>query len=181
MNNEYGNSIFIIKKVERHKNNDNLENYGIISKKGKTLLFFSLISVLLIFLSNYILSSDWYYALKLAVLINPKANTDLINLPTLIMNINWILIIIITILSIIFYFTEKKTSWNYKIYTLNIFAGILNILFGNVGIIPYIYLVNIIFYSFKNISIKNKNRIGIISDILLIFLSLAVILFNVLV
>lgn len=40
MNNEYGNSIFIIKKVERHKNNDNLENYGIISKKGKTLLFF---------------------------------------------------------------------------------------------------------------------------------------------
>ena len=119
--------------------------------------------------------------MKLAVLINPKANTDLINLPTLIMNINWILIIIITILSIIFYFTEKKTSWNYKIYTLNIFAGILNILFGNVGIIPYIYLVNIIFYSFKNISIKNKNSIGIVSDILLIFLSLVVILFNILV
>ena len=157
----------------------NINNYHKnISKKGRIMMFIVLISTIIIFFDNFITSTDWFTNLRLQAVINGDEQLKLAleTFSELIIVINWLLVFIITILSLIFLNIDKKNQKSNSIYTWYIVAGILHIIFGTVGLTPIIYSVATLTSSIKNKQYNKMNNLnGKGDNILIIFSSLLII------
>lgn len=155
---------------------NNLNNKG-ISKKGKIMMFIVLISTLIIFFDNFITSMDWFWELQQQATMNQDEQLKLAlqTFKDLIVVINWSIVLIITILSIIFLINDQKKQHNVRAYEWYIMAGISHILIGTVGLTPIIYSVSTLVFALKNkknniidnLSIKSDNILIAFSSILI--------------
>lgn len=155
---------------------NNLNNKG-ISKKGKIMMFIVLISTLIIFFDNFITSMDWFWELQQQAAMNQDEQLKLAlqTFKDLIVVINWSIVLIITILSIIFLINDQKKQHNVRAYEWYIMAGISHILIGTVGLTPIIYSVSTLVFALKN---KKNNKIDYLSiksdNILIAFSSILI-------
>ena len=80
-----------------------------LSKCGKVMMYIILVCTLLIVFDNLITSSDWYTNLYIYASINRNelVRTALKNLKELIEVVNWLLILVLTIINAIFFFKDK--------------------------------------------------------------------------
>lgn len=151
---------------------NNLNNKG-ISKKGKIMMFIVLISTLIIFFDNFITSMDWFWELQQQATMNQDEQLKLAlqTFKDLIVVINWSIVLIITILSIIFLINDQKKQHNVRAYEWYIIAGILHILIGTVGLTPIIYSVSTLVFALKNKKNNKIDNLSIKSDNILIAFS----------
>lgn len=151
---------------------NNLNNKG-ISKKGKIMMFIVLISTLIIFFDNFITSMDWFWELQQQAAMNQDEQLKLAlqTFKDLIVVINWSIVLIITILSIIFLINDQKKQYNVRAYEWYIMAGILHILIGTVGLTPIIYSVSTLVFALKNKKNNKIDNLSIKSDNILIAFS----------
>lgn len=158
-NNTFNSSLSINKNVNSNFYNVNNEiNKKILSKKAKILMFSVLISTLIIFFDKLILSMDWYTNLLVQAILNHDEQLKLVldYLDELVNIINWTIVLIITIISIIFFKKDKQMKNNTDIYIWYIVNGILHIIIGTIGLTPFIYSGATL-----SLSIKNKKINGI--------------------
>ena len=156
-NQQYSNSntIFDYTKLTNISNNTtNDHDSNLFSKKCKILMILTLIGALVIFLDKFITSMDWYWNLMVSTIFtrDDQLKQVLEALNNLIYVFNWVIVLIITIVSIIFLLKDKKQNKNISIYEWYIFAGLLHIFVGTVGFTSLLYSVPTLI-----ISIKNKN------------------------
>lgn len=150
--------------------NINLENKKYnnkgISKKGKVMMFIVLFSTIIIFFDNFIKSMDWFGKLQWQAIINQDEQLQLAlqTFKDLIVVVNWSIVLIITILSIIFLINDKKKQHNVGVYEWYILAGVLHIFVGTVGLTPMIYSVATLVFSLKNKKHNNSNSLSTKSD-----------------
>lgn len=155
-----------------NKENTSVEKDTIISqisKYGKVMMYIILVCTLLIIFDNLITSSDWYSNLYINASINRDelVRTALKNFKELIEVVNWLLILVLTIINVIFFFKDKKRKYYTNQYSWYILAGILNI-FGFTGLTPILYTISTLVFSIINIKRKDvKNK----SDIVLVVTS----------
>lgn len=157
---------------------------NLISKKGKILMHIVLISTLIIFFDNFITSMDWFWDMSLYAVMNKDEQLKLAleTIPKLIKVVNWLIVLIITIVSIIFLNIDKKKYYNIRAYKWYILAGILHIFVGTVGLTPILYSTATLVFSHKNkkynkVNSKSDNNIIIFSSLLIaiiIFMFVAV-------
>lgn len=140
--------------INSNINSSEEDNYKSFSKKCKILMVLTLVGALIIFLDNFITSTDWYWNLIVSTIFthNDQLKQVLESFKNLIEVFNWIIVLIITIVSVIFLFMDKKQKKNVSIYEWYIFAGLLHIFLGTIGITSILYSVSTLI-----ISIKNKN------------------------
>ncbi len=133
--------------------NPNKYKYN-LSKKSKVLMVLTLIGALILFLDKFITSMDWYWNLMVSTIFthDDQLKQTLEALNNLIDVFNWIIVLIITIVSIIFLIQDKKQKKNTSIYEWYIGVGILHIFIGTVGITSIMYCVSTLV-----IAIKDKN------------------------
>lgn len=98
-----------------NKENTSVEKDTIISqisKYGIVMMYIILVCTLLIVFDNLITSSDWYSNLYINASINRDelVRTALKNFKELIEVVNWLLILVLTIINVIFFFKDKKKS-----------------------------------------------------------------------
>ena len=163
----------INKKTSTNGNlENNLNNKG-ISKKGKIMMFIVLISALIIFFNNFITSMDWFWELQRQAAMNQDEQLKLAlqTFKDLLVVINWSIVLIITILSIIFLINDQKKQHNVRAYEWYIMAGILHILIGTVGLTPIIYSVSTLVFALKNKKNNKIDNLSIKSDNILIAFS----------
>ena len=132
-----------------------------LSKCGKVMMYIILVCTLLIVFDNLITSSDWYTNLYIYASINRNelVRTALKNLKELIEVVNWLLILVLTIINAIFFFKDKKRKYYTNQYSWYILAGILNT-FGFTGLTPILYTISTLVFSITNIKrkdVKNKS------------------------
>lgn len=161
---------------------NNTNNNKGISKKGKVIMFVVLICTLIIFFDNYITSMDWFTHLRVQAAMNHDEQLKLAldTFDESIVGINFLIVIIITILSIIFLINDKKKKNNVRTYEWYILTGVLYIFIGTIQIIAIIYSIVTLIFALKNkkhnkinnSSIKNDNTLIIFSSIIFIFLIL---------
>lgn len=151
---------------------NNLNNKG-ISKKGKIMMFIVLISTLIIFFDNFITSMDWFWELQQQATMNQDEQLKLAlqTFKDLLVVINWSIVLIITILSIIFLINDQKKQHNVRAYEWYIMAGISHILIGTVGLTPIIYSVSTLVFALKNKKNNKIDNLSIKSDNILIAFS----------
>lgn len=195
-NNSFNNSTNVIWQNEQEKSgfndhckdtfskmeeNTNLEknNNGRFSKKGKLMMLIVLFSALIIFFDNFITSMDWFWDLQFKATVNNNEELKLAlqTFKELIVVVNWVIVLVITILSIIFRTNDKKQQNNIKIYDWYIFAGFLHIFIGTIGLTPIIYSIATLTSALEN---KKNNKITNSStksdNILITFSSILIIL-----
>lgn len=163
----------INKKTSTNGNlENNLNNKG-ISKKGKIMMFIVLISTLIIFFDNFITSMDWFWELQQQAAMNQDEQLKLAlqTFKDLLVVINWSIVLIITILSIIFLINDQKKQHNVRAYEWYIMAGISHILIGTVGLTPIIYSVSTLVFALKNKKNNKIDNLSIKSDNILIAFS----------
>lgn len=185
-NNQIPNNTMDINSYQQSINetpstNVNLENNISInkgiSKKGKIMMFIVLFSTIIIFFDNFITSMDWAFNLRMQAVMNhdDQLKLALETFDELIKVVNWVIVVIITILSIIFLINDKKEQHNVRVYKWYIVAGVLHLLIGTVGLTPMIYSVVTLVFALKNkkhnitnnLSIKSNNALIIFSSILI--------------
>lgn len=132
-----------------------------ISKKGKILMFVVLISTIIIFFDVFITSMDWFWELQVQAAMNHDEQLKLVlqTFKDLIIVINWLIVLTITILSIIFRNKDKKKQKDIRFYDWYIVAGILHIFVGTIGLTPIIYSVSTLVFSLKNKKANKKKRL----------------------
>lgn len=154
---------------------DTIENgsNGYFSKKCKILISFVLISTFIIYFDNFIKSMDWWWNLRVRASItgDDQLKLALETFEELIVAINWTIVVLITILSIIFLIIDKKKKTNVNVYEWYIVAGIMHILIGTVGLTPIIFSVVTLIFVFKNRKYNKANNLSTKSDNALIILS----------
>ena len=152
---------------------NNTNNNKGISKKGKIMMFFVLFSTIIIFFDNFITSMDWFFNLRMQAVMNHDEQLKLAleTFAELIVVVNWIIVVIITILSIIFLITDKKKQHNVRAYEWYIVAGVLHILIGTVGLTPMIYSVATLVFALKNKKHNKSNNLNVKSDNALVVFS----------
>ena len=156
---------------------NNTNNNKGISKKGKIMMFVVLFSTIIIFFDNFITSMDWFWELQWQATMNQDEQLKLAlqTFKDLIVVVNWLIVLIITILSIVFLINDKKKQHNVRAYEWYIVAGILHIFIGTVGLTPMIYSVATLVFALKNkkhnksnnLSFKSDNALAIFSSILI--------------
>lgn len=153
--------------------NNNTNNNNVISKKGKVMMFIVLISTLIIFFTNFISSMDWFFNLRMQAVMNHDEQLKLAleTFAELIVVVNWLIVVIITILSIIFLIIDKKIKNNVRTYEWYIVAGVLHILIGTVGLTPMIYSVVTLVFALKNKKYNKTNNLSVKSDNALVVFS----------
>lgn len=124
------------------------------SKGCKIIIISTLIGAIIIFFDIFITSMDWYGNLLVSTIFthDEQLKQALEILRNLIDVFNWVVVLIITIVSIILLIKDKKQKKNTSIYEWYIIAGILHIFIGTVGITSIIYSVSTLL-----IVTKNKN------------------------
>ena len=152
---------------------NNTNNNKGISKKGKIMMFFVLFSTIIIFFDNFITSMDWFFNLRMQAVMNHDEQLKLAleTFAELIVVVNWIIVVIITILSIIFLITDKKKQHNVRAYEWYIVAGALHIFIGTVGLTPMIYSVATLVFALKNKKHNKSNNLSVKSDNALVIFS----------
>ena len=145
-----------------NSNNANIEKSPqIFSKASKIIMIFVLISSLIIFLDMFIMNMDWYWRLMVSTIFthDEQLHDALQNLTQLVEVFNWLIVVIITILSIIFLIRDKKKEKDTTAFKWYIIAGLLHIFIGTIGLTPLLYSVStlIISITHKN-SFLNNNK-----------------------
>lgn len=156
---------------------NNTNNNKSISKKGKVMMFIVLFSTIIIFFDNFITSMDWFWKLKWQATMNQDEQLKLAlqTFKDLIVVVNWSIILIITILSIIFLIIDKKKLHNVRAYEWYIVAGVLHILIGTVVLTPMIYSIATLVFVLKNKKHNKSNNLSVKSDnVLVVFSSILI-------
>ena len=127
--------------------NNQKNNISFLSSKAIVLMVIVLVITIIIFFDNFITSMDWYFRLRFTAALsgNQEAIDVLNNFRDMIVVLNWILVLIILIVSIIFWY---------------IAAGVLHIVVGTVGLTPMIYVVSTLVYAIKDRNIKKQNQLS---------------------
>ena len=141
-NNTFNSSLSINENSNFYNVNDGI-NKKVLSKKAKILMFSVLISTLIIFFDKLILSMDWYTNLLVQAILNHDEQLKLVldYLDELVNIINWTIVLIITIISIIFFKKDKQMKNNTDIYIWYIINGIMHIIIGTIGLTPFILVL----------------------------------------
>lgn len=165
---------------EMSPSNSHLKSDKGISKKGKVMMIFVLISTLIIFFDNFITSTDWFWELQMQAVMHSDEQLKLAleTIKEAVVVINWIIVLVITIISIVFLIKDKKNQNNVRIYEWYIVAGVLHIFIGTVGLTPIIYSVATLVFAIQNkknnklnnLSVKTDNVLIVFSSILIAFI-----------
>ena len=152
---------------------NNTNNNKGISKKGKIMMFVVLFSTIIIFFDNFITSMDWFWELQWQATMNQDEQLKLAlqTFKDLIVVVNWSIVLIITILSIVFLINDKKKQHNVRAYEWYIVAGALHIFIGTVGLTPMIYSVATLVFALKNKKHNKSNNLSVKSDNALVIFS----------
>lgn len=152
---------------------NNTNNNKGISKKGKIMMFVVLFSTIIIFFDNFITSMDWFWELQWQAIMNQDEQLKLAlqTFKDLIVVVNWSIVLIITILSIVFLINDKKKQHNVRAYEWYIVAGALHIFIGTVGLTPMIYSVATLVFALKNKKHNKSNNLSVKSDNALVIFS----------
>ncbi len=150
-------------------NNSTLKS---ISKHGKNMIIAVLICTLIIYFDNYLTSMHWYWNLRIqAALVKDEALLESLNLiEEYIIYFNWIIALVITIASVIYYCKDKKQGNNTNIYTWYITGGILHII-GLKGLSPIIYSLSTLTFSINNYQLMKENNASTTKDKVILALS----------
>ena len=142
--------------------NNQKNNISFLSSKAIILMIIVLVITIIIFFDNFITSMDWYSKLRFTAAFsgNQGAIDVLNNFRDMIIVLNWILVLIILIVSIIFRISDKKEKKLYSIYDWYIAAGVLHIVLGTVGLTPMIYAISTLVYAIKDRIIKKQNQLS---------------------
>lgn len=142
--------------------NNQKNNISFLSSKAIILMIIVLVITIIIFFDNFITSMDWYSRLRITASLsgNQEALDVLNNFRDMIVVLNWILVLIILIVSIIFRISDKKEKKLYSIYDWYIAAGVLHIVVGTVGLTPMIYVVSTLVYAINDRTIKKQNQLS---------------------
>lgn len=143
-------------------NNSQKNNILFLSSKAIVLMIIVLVITIIIFFDNFITSMDWYSRLRFTATFsgNQEAIDVLNNVRDMIVVLNWILVLIVLIVSIIFRISDKKEKKLYSIYDWYIAAGVLHIVLGTVGLTPMIYAISTLVYAIKDRIIKKQNQLS---------------------
>ena len=133
-------------------NNNDINEYNSFSKKAKILMIFTLIAALIIFFDEFITRMDWYWNLMVSTVFthDDQLKQSLETFRNLIEVFNWIIVWVITIVSIIFIIKDKKQKKNISIYEWYITAGLFHVFIGTTGITSLIYSISTLIISIKN-------------------------------
>ena len=142
--------------------NNQKNNISFLSSKAIVLMVIVLVITIIIFFDNFITSMDWYSRMRITAALsgNQEAIDVLNNFRDMIVVLNWILVLIVLIVSIIFRISDKKEKKLYSIYDWYIAAGVLHIVLGTVGLTPMIYAISTLVYAFKDRTIKKQNQLS---------------------
>lgn len=159
---------------ENNKNQNNLKNYKSISKRGKALMFGVLISILIIIINSFLTSMNWFQELQnLAFMLR---DDDLKLLLETIVNfvgiMNWIIILVITAISIIFLIKDKKEQNNTRMYEWYIVSAIIYVFIGYIWITLLLYYIITLLFAIENKKKNKLNNLNFKSDNVLLILSL---------
>ena len=127
-----------------------------ISKAGKVMMFVALISALVMYFNVYLDAIGYFFSIQFGNWLAGNAHQDMTweAIPQFQSVMNWILVLILTVLSVIFLIKDKKGQKDIRVYEWYIRAGVLHILIGILGLDGIVGLPSIISLNFSLFKLK---------------------------